>query len=108
MKDTLDFILAHRIKTHSDMFLGSPDAEAFVRLCREKKIRIQGFDGFFLLPNNVVQIEQDISADYSKTDPDTAYELAIKFFQEHREAGIGYEIIYDDLSEDWKAIKGRE
>lgn len=90
------------------MFLSSLDAEEFVKLCREKKIPIYGFDGFFLLPNRHVQIEQDMSADYSNIDHETAYELALKFFEKHRESGVGYEIVYDDPDMDWEVIKARD
>lgn len=90
------------------MFLKREEAIAFIGLCKNQGVGIYGFDGFHLLPNDVIQIDQEFSPDYSDVDSDVAYNLALKFFEEHQEKDIGYEFVYDDPDEDWKVIRAMD
>ena len=87
----------------------SPDeAIEFVNLCKKYKLPIYGFEGFHKrtdISPSAIQIDQAYSANYSELDPSEAYDLALEFFQNHKEDNILYQITYDYITPDYNIVR---
>lgn len=88
------FINENAIPDYSMKLLKLSDAIKFVKLCRDEDVILYGFDGFYLRPDGV-QIEQSLSADYSKYSKKESYNFANKFFTKQSNENIGYEMVYE-------------
>ncbi len=82
------------VRHYGVTYLSRENAIKFLELCVDNNVQIWGFDGFHLLPDGGIRIDQCYSPDYSYLSKEEAYKAATEFFENHHEEDMGYEFVY--------------
>lgn len=94
MEKVRKFITENQLSGAGSKLLAANKCLELIEEIKSEKLKLGGFDGFYIWPDGI-QIEQDISRDYSHQSWQDAYDLAEDFFQERiAEKDIGYELVF--------------
>jgi len=87
------FIHVNKIANAGLILLTAKKALEALKICEEEHLKLGGFDGFYVRADGV-QIEQNLSKDYSNQSKQKALELAAVFFEDHEGLDdVGYELV---------------
>ncbi len=93
MERVKKFIEDNQIKDSGLKLLTAANSLYLLKIIEEEALRLGGFDGFYIWPDGV-QIEQDLSRDYSNQTKQRVLESATLFFQERLNLkDVGYELV---------------